>query len=308
MPGAPASSAVMTSEKARPIQSPETPTPRFSKRRMAMRSTDGVSGWRAQPARRSRRSKSGAAIPGCSRLLAGPPPERRLQARLPALQYTRLQGQQFLELRQVAHGLEVGIFLDLLLVLKALFQRLPQILKRQLVAAGLGVQLGHVEMELGALLDVALLQQHTVAAVALEDVGVELERDLVGLHGLFVFFSGEISRAQIGVNRGRVGSVLERPLIIPDGSAEAFPGVVNRPEVVDGFGVIGLEADGLLVGFPRVGELLHLVIGDADFVGDDRVLGLILAEYVDGLAVHLTRHENVAAGLHRKRNLRGLGR
>src|ERR1035441_9220995 len=133
MPGAPASSAVMTSEKARPIQSPETPAPRFSKRRMAMRSTRGVGGWPVQAGRRSRRSKSGAAIPGSRRLSAGAPPERRLQARLPALQYTRLQGQQFLELRQVAHGLEVGVFCDLLLVLKALFQRLPQILQRQVV-------------------------------------------------------------------------------------------------------------------------------------------------------------------------------
>src|ERR1019366_6652840 len=254
MPGAPASSSVMTSEKARPIQSPETPAPRFSKRRMAMRSTRGVGGWPVQAERR-RNNKSGAAIPGCSRLSAGAPPESRLQARLPTLQYTRLQGQQFLELRQVAHGLEVGVFCDLLLVLKALFQRLPQILQRQVVAAGLGVQLGHVEMELGALLHVALLQQDAIAAVVLKHVGVQLERGLVGLHGLFIFLSGEISRAQVGVNRGGVGSVFERPLIIPDGSAEALLGVVNRAQVVDGFGVIGLEADGLLVGFPGVVEL-----------------------------------------------------
>src|ERR1019366_10482558 len=199
MPGAPASSSVTISEKARPIQSPETPAPRFSKRRMAIRSTRGAAGWRVQAAS-SRNNKSttalrefcgagwqpaaewysaclpaalllcGAANPGCSRLSAGAPPERRLQARLSTLQYTRLQGQQFLELRQVAHGLEVGVFCDLLLVLKALFQRLPQILQRQVVAAGLGVQLGHVEMELGALLHVALLQQDAIAAVVLQHV------------------------------------------------------------------------------------------------------------------------------------------
>ena len=163
-------------------------------------------------------------------------------------------------------------------------------------------------MELGALLDVALLEQNAVAAVVLEDVGVELECRLVGLHGFFVFFPGEISRAQVGINRGGVGSVLERFLIIANGFAEALAGVVDRTEVVDGFGVIGFEADGLLVILPGAVELLHLVIGDADLVADDRVLGLILAEHVDGFAVHLTGHQNVAADLHGNSGFGGFGR
>ena len=39
----------MTSEKARPIQSAEKSEPRFSKRRMEMRSIGGLIDWRVQP-------------------------------------------------------------------------------------------------------------------------------------------------------------------------------------------------------------------------------------------------------------------
>ena len=68
--------AVMISEKALPIQSVLTSGPRFSKRKIAMRSTPGLSGWRLQ-------AKAA----------------RHTNVRKAFLQYTRLQRQKLLEFR-----------------------------------------------------------------------------------------------------------------------------------------------------------------------------------------------------------------
>ena len=54
VPGAPASSVLRISAKARPIQSVPWSVPRFSKRSTASRSMPGASGRRAQAASQSR--------------------------------------------------------------------------------------------------------------------------------------------------------------------------------------------------------------------------------------------------------------
>src|SRR5471032_1830082 len=110
--------------KARPIQSAELSWLRFSNRRMAMRSPAGVADWRAQL-----------------------PNTKLAKTKTEDLQYTRLQRQQQLELRQFPQRRKLRILVQLLLLLEALFQRFPQILERQLVAPVFGVHLGHIVME-----------------------------------------------------------------------------------------------------------------------------------------------------------------
>src|ERR1017187_5588392 len=211
----------MISEKARPIQSAEGSEPRFSNRRMAMRWNSGVA-WRAQLEKATAKSSRPRQGPGaggqgsefacgcpsrvgcirsasredanltsaparaCRPPAPGPWPlapalkDTRLRRQqflelreiahglefgvllqlllaracrppapgpwplAPALKDTRLRRQQFLELREIAHGLEFGVLLQLLLVVEALFQGLLQILDRQVVPAGLGIQLGEI--------------------------------------------------------------------------------------------------------------------------------------------------------------------
>src|SRR5690349_12908563 len=132
MLGAPESSTVTMSEKARPIQSADGSPPRFSKRRMVRRSGRAGAGERVQAT--AARNKAAAS----------------------SLQYTRLRGQQLLEFRRLAHGLEFGILLEFLAVLEAFLEGLAEVLQRELVAAVLRVDLGEVVVELGAVFDAAL--------------------------------------------------------------------------------------------------------------------------------------------------------
>src|SRR5437016_2916000 len=111
-PGAPASSPAMTSLNARPIQETEASGLRFSKRRIAMRG--GVVGRLAQEDRKSAKSAK----------MAGVRPV--LQAGRPALQNTRFQHQQLLELGKIAEGCERRVFAHLLAFFEAFFERFAQ--------------------------------------------------------------------------------------------------------------------------------------------------------------------------------------
>src|SRR5579883_2056013 len=168
--GAPANSLAIASANARPIQSVDGSGPRFSKRRIASRWTPG-SGRRAQPA-------SSRTVPAIA------PAHRRLKD-------TLLPGHQLLKLRQLLDSREVRLVFQLLFILEPFFERFPQILNRQIVAPRLGVELRHVEMELGALFHAPLFKQDARAAVVLEDVRVQPHRGLVVRGGPLILFPRE---------------------------------------------------------------------------------------------------------------------
>src|SRR5689334_15935846 len=86
MAGMPLSSVVITSEKARPIQSADASGERFSKRRIARRCTAGVAVCREQEASNRTQSETAA-----------------------VLQYTRFQGQEQLEFRRFFDGGELRV-------------------------------------------------------------------------------------------------------------------------------------------------------------------------------------------------------
>src|SRR5215469_14365131 len=149
MPGASARSRERISEKPRPIQSKVASPLRFSKRRMARR-------WRVEPEYPREQAKA----------------VRHRTASAP-LQNTRFHGQQVLELRQIAERLELGILFQLLFVFEAFFQGLAHILQRHVVAARLRVHFGEVIVELGALGDIAILEQRAVIAPPFEYLRIE---------------------------------------------------------------------------------------------------------------------------------------
>src|ERR1022692_667132 len=119
MPGVLPSSAVTMSEKARPIQSLDASAPRFSKRTIAMRSTAGRGASRRHAIKRARAAMA--------------------RGRRARLQDTRLQRQQLLKFLRVPQRCELGVGLQLLLLFETFFQRFPQVLQGQIVAAALGV-------------------------------------------------------------------------------------------------------------------------------------------------------------------------
>jgi hypothetical protein len=91
----------------------------------------------------------------------------------------------------------------------------------------------------------------------------------------------------------------QRLLVPANGAPEALARIVDRPEIIHGLDVIGLEFQRLLVTLARIVELHHLVIRDANFVEHQRVFGNF-AKRVDGLAVHLASHVDVASGFGRE--------
>src|ERR1017187_5271620 len=228
IPGAPANSEVMISEKARPIQSAEESEPRFSNRRMAMRWNSGVA-WREQLEKATAKSSRPRQGPGaggqgsefacgcpsrvgCIRsasredanLTSAParacrPPAPGPWPLAPALKDTRLRRQQFLELREIAHGLEFGVLLQLLLVVEALFQGLLQILDRQIVPAGLGVQLGEIVVVLGAVPHAAIFEHDPKKPSVLKDVRIDLKSRLVFRHSFFFLLAREVPHAKVNV-------------------------------------------------------------------------------------------------------------
>src|SRR5581483_2515413 len=111
MPGAEASSAPMTSAKARPIQS-EAPGVRFSKRRTASR-------WIAGGLDREQETRS-------SRIAGAARTRRRLEN-------TLFLGQELLEFGGLAQSGEVGFLFQLLLLLEALLEALAEVLQREVV-------------------------------------------------------------------------------------------------------------------------------------------------------------------------------
>src|SRR5579871_2512426 len=100
-PGHPTNSVVRISEKARPIQSVAPSGPRFSNRKMAMRSTRGRAGCRVQLAATRHASKA----------------EMRRR-----LQYTRFQRQQLLEFGQLLHAGKLRLLTKLLFAVPLLQQ------------------------------------------------------------------------------------------------------------------------------------------------------------------------------------------
>ena len=108
VPGTAASSAEIISDSALPIQSVPASEPRFSKRRTASRVSLGCSGCLLQ------------AVESAS----------RDAVRVADLKDTRLRGEQLLELRHLAHSGEFRIFVQLVFLFEAFFQRLAQILQR----------------------------------------------------------------------------------------------------------------------------------------------------------------------------------
>src|ERR1035438_1871025 len=112
---APASSPVMISLKARPTQPRESSPLRFSRRRTARRSTAVPADWRMQLAEDiAGRTAARAAV-------------RTGRKVCPTLENTRLQGQQFLEFRQIAQPREGRIVGQFLAILIALLKRLAQV-------------------------------------------------------------------------------------------------------------------------------------------------------------------------------------
>ncbi len=123
--GTPLSSDSRTTGIARPIQSADASWPRFSKRKIAIRTAWGFPSRREQPARQRRAMRATPAARDHGASVFGPD----AQARRPApLQYTRIQFQQGLKLRQRAQRRELGRFGHFLLFAEALLQRLTQIL------------------------------------------------------------------------------------------------------------------------------------------------------------------------------------
>src|SRR5579863_6388144 len=114
MPGMLSSSEVMISEKARPIQSLAGSAPRFSKRRMAIRSTAG---------RRNSRRQAVEVTMAIAKTMRA------------CLEDTRLQREQVLKLFRVPQSRELRVGLQLLSLLETFFQSFPQVLQGQLVAA-----------------------------------------------------------------------------------------------------------------------------------------------------------------------------
>src|SRR6187431_1490835 len=97
---------------------------------MAMRSTGRAGRSGVHAARTSRR-----------------PAESRLRAKLPALQYARVESEKLLELRQLLEGGKFGLFDKLLPLFKTLFEGLAHVLKSTVVGTCLGVGLGQIVVE-----------------------------------------------------------------------------------------------------------------------------------------------------------------
>ncbi len=58
--------------------------------------------------------------------------------------------------------------------------------------------------------------------------------------------------------------------------------------------IVALELDGLLVTLRGLVELHELVVGDARLIAQHRVFGISLPENLNGLAIHLARHQDIA--------------
>src|ERR1041385_49741 len=273
-----------TSLRARPSQSTEVSPLRFSKRRMAMRSGPLCRDCRAQPVRM---------------IAASSPP-------VAALQYTRLQGQQFFEFRHLAEGSERGIVAQLLAVLVALLDGLTEVLQSEIVASALHVERGHEVVIFGAIGHGALLQQDAVGAVVLEDFGIELERGAEFFNCRLDLVAREVSHAEIAVHRGLLGRDPERLAVLIDRAAIALLRIVDGADVVDRLVIIGLELDGGLIAFQSLAKLLQLVIRNPHFVAQHRVFWRAFSEGLDGFTILFARHEDVAA--HFGRELRFLRR
>src|ERR1039458_8460705 len=174
---APESSTAIISDRARPSQPMEASPLRFSRRSTARRSADAPAGWRMQLVKRSANRRAGKNAP-LKWVMAARKATLRGQ-----LENTRLQGQQFLELGQFAQPGDGRVVGQLLALLIAPFESFSQVLEGEFVAPILRVEGGHHVVELGAILHGALLQQHAVAGVVLENLGIELDRGAVFLIG-----------------------------------------------------------------------------------------------------------------------------
>src|SRR5689334_21619147 len=123
----PASSALITSEAARPIQSSESSPVRFSKRTMARR---GIAGFDV-----------------CER---DAPPAMTATDRAPKashhgrLKHTRFHGEQLLKFRQLAKRDELRVLHQLLPFVKTLFERLANVEEGPVIHALLRISLRQV--------------------------------------------------------------------------------------------------------------------------------------------------------------------
>ena len=93
------------------------------------------------------------------------------------------------------------------------------------------------------------------------------------------------------------GAVLERLFVLADGFPVSLLRVVDSPEIVDGFRIRRIQFEGVFVALARGIQLHHLVVGDAELVGQDCARLGALGIHVRGFAVHLARHQNVPANL-----------
>src|SRR6185437_1072312 len=71
-------------------------------------------------------------------------------------------------------------------------------------------------------------------------------------------------------------------------------------DVVDSLRILGVQLDGALVVLLRKIQQQKLMEGDSDLIRENCRIGT-LAVHVDSVAVHLSRHVDVAAQLRRKR-------
>src|ERR1035437_7866026 len=212
---APESSAVTISDKARPAQPSEASPLRFSRRRTARRSAGGPAVWRVQLVKSSESRRAGGAQPHPTRL-------GRPGGLSHLLENTRLQGEQLLEFGQLAQPGEGRVVGQLFAILIALFESLAQVLEGEIVAPTLRVEGGHRVVELGAILHAAFLQQHAVAAVVLEDLGIELQRDAEFRESQVDLVAREIGGPEVAVDGCRVGREFDGFLILRDGPAVTF--------------------------------------------------------------------------------------
>src|SRR5579883_2498530 len=201
-----------------------------------------------------------------------------------------LRGQEFLELGIVLQEGEFRLLCELIAVLESFFERLPDIQNRAVLYAGVRIGLGQIVMKFGALFHALILQQCALRTPPLENFRIEGQSPLVDLARLHVVFPGKIGRAEIAENGGGIRRDTERFLILLDRAPVGLARIKNRPKVVDRLRVAGVKLNGLFVIFPRVDQILQLVISNPSLVckhGGFFGSGLVIVQCV---AVHFARH------------------
>src|SRR5712692_10242120 len=118
----------------------------------------------------------------------------------------------------------------------------------------------------------AVLQNRAGAGRMVKHGGVELHGALKCIHRLDIMLLGKVGVPQIAVDRGHGFADLQSLPVIAHGLAIFLALVIDRPDVVEGIGVLRVRFRGLLIKALRNRKHCLLVISDAQLVQVNRVL------------------------------------